>query len=961
MTQPRTPSVASRTLMRESTTTASPQRWAALMQPTSSPNQCSEKRPRPTMLKPRSRCVSRCANASPERARSSGEWLAGSGHSPNGGPAMWRIDVVSGFSMSDVRFSSIGSLGGYLGSRVLIQHRGVSRRLPETGIFIGDFENCEDLDFEQASASAYATMFEDLADEDELRYKWQQALKQGMPAPLPQYDPSVNEWASLPNGTELHRQAYLVMSGMDADTYVPFEKNLASALGMPGLCAIVGWVDQGVGRQGERSSRAFTLITATGPVPATPMDLAAPPTGQNKACSWALAAMMNRAFDANRIKRPEVLSALPLTEPSSRQHIWRITLRLLGGATLADIRKASASIASSLGVPWLRVEPNPDGCIIVAGGLPHLRTVQLRQPEVNQAYVTRLNWEHAFLASGVSGNGGLLPKLVSVDHEPENTDVEILDFELPDGLDVKSVRAVAKDKLRPATNNEFVEIRAGVSGAKSMRVLACEKDPMPTMAPYRFDFPAQPYAPIPLGTLPSGRTETVDFKNDPHMVIVGGSGGGKSVAAQAIMFGALKTGGQVVVVDVQKQAADFRFATDYCASVCTTIAEARSALEAVYEEIKRRAKLNAAHGVGSSRDLPDPPPSMYVFVDEFMGLITAPRPSTVKEIDPDLEAARLEQQANYEAKRRIAFLTGRVAAEARSADVHLVLMTQKLVSKTLPPELIDLRTNAARIILGKASYGDLMAALREPDAAPDRGDTIPKGRALWESTEAQPVQVQFWFATQAEFGAGLKALDLPAPMVLDVEAFKPRVQAPGGFTILDEATSQPAGSEFEGPEIVVDLGNLDLDLGDLGDLGDLDLGSESDSELGLLDFAVIGEEAAVEPLTEPQEGYEAAQDPETGPEAAQSAPEALEPPQEPQSAPEAPQPPSEAPKAAQLPPPPPARPHVPRRHTASGDRAPLTLSQRLLHDPETPSTPEPGADTEVDGETEPASDLNWMY
>jgi hypothetical protein len=255
----------------------------------------------------------------------------------------------------------------------------------------------------------------------------------------------------------------------------------------------------------------------------------------------------------------------------------------------------------------------------------------------------------------------------------------------------------------------------------------------------------------------------------------------------------------------------------------------------------------------------------------------------------------------------------------------------------------------------------LMAALREPDAAPDRGDTIPKGRALWESTEAQPVQVQFWFATQPEFGAGLKALDLPAPMVLDVEAFKPRVQAPGGFTILDEATSQTAGSEIEGPEIVVDLGNLDLDLGDLGDLGDLDLGSESDSELGLLDFAVIGEEAVVEPPTEPQEGYEATQDPETGPEAAQSAPEALEPPQEPQSVSEAPQPPSAAPQAAQLPPPPPARPHAPRRHTASGDRAPLTLSQRLLHDPETPSTPEPGADTEVDGETEPASDLNWMY
>lgn len=186
--------------------------------------------------------------------------------------------------------------------------------------------------------------------------------------------PSVNEWASLPNCIELHRQAYLVMSGMDADTYVPFEKNLASALGMPGLCAIVGWVDQGVGRQGERSSRAFILLTATGPVPATPMDLAAPPTGQNKNTSWALAAMMNRAFDANRISAPEVLSCIsPSTEPSSR-HTFGGSRCGSGGATRPTFAKPRRRSHPRLGCARLRVEPNPDGCIIVA------RRSHLQQP-----------------------------------------------------------------------------------------------------------------------------------------------------------------------------------------------------------------------------------------------------------------------------------------------------------------------------------------------------------------------------------------------------------------------------------------------------------------------------------------------------------------------------------------------------------------------------------------------------
>lgn len=35
------------------------------------------------------------------------------------------------------------------------------------------------------------------------------------------------------------------------------------------------------------------------------------------------------------------------------------------------------------------------------------------------------------------------------------------------------------------------------------------------MAPYRFDFPAQPYAPIPLGTLPVGQPRPLTSRTTP--------------------------------------------------------------------------------------------------------------------------------------------------------------------------------------------------------------------------------------------------------------------------------------------------------------------------------------------------------------------------------------------------------------------------------------------------------------
>jgi hypothetical protein len=61
----------------------------------------------------------------------------------------------------------------------------------------------------------------------------------------------------------------------------------------------------------------------------------------------------------------------------------------------------------------------------------------------------------------------------------------------------------------------------------------------------------------------------------------------------------------------------------------------------------------------------------------------------------------------------------------------------------------------SRILLGRASWGDRVAALRSPDDAPPLEGEIPKGRGLFETTASTARVVQGWYASQPELAAGL--------------------------------------------------------------------------------------------------------------------------------------------------------------------------------------------------------------
>ena len=327
-----------------------------------------------------------------------------------------------------------------------------------------------------------------------------------------------------------------------------------------------------------------------------------------------------------------------------------------------------------------------------------------------------------------------------------------------------------------------------------------------------------------------------------------------SVTGQVIMSGCLLSGAEIAIIDKQKSGADFMFAKPWAFGWADTTDDASALMKAVYAEVQRRAKLNAQHGVGAAKDLPENvrPKPWYVFVDEFAGLIEKPpKPSSRPEMDPELEADRVAELENYNAVMTFRSMTQKIAAEARSADVHLVLMTQKL-SSTMLDGLSNLKNNLARILLGKASAGDRASALRDPFNAPSLGEIIPKGRGLFEPNEGATQIIQAWFAPQSDYSTHLEGRVPKSGFVLDVDPFRPKKIDTGGVDITAEVIEgELEVEELEGIELEMDdfdLGELVLDDFDLTEVEvDPDTAEEPEAEL-MVDLV---DDTDAEPETEP--------------------------------------------------------------------------------------------------------------
>jgi len=660
---------------------------------------------------------------------------------PEPGPVAWRSTWAwpSGPDLADIR-PLRADIAASLGCEVLVDERAGA-------IFFGDLSS-------QSIGPEDKVYLGHLAEEDEWAERWSNVLKLSVNAPTPQWE--TERQAVLADGTVLYRLAFVTRVGVDPSEFARLEPKLATTLGAAPWVAVCGW--PGEGRPGERHPQAFVVYWADAAPPAPPEALLASP-----GAAWVLSGALNLAFDAARLARPEVIAARSLTTPGSLPVLWEVVLRLHGGVTMSDVVTKVPVLRQVLGTSWLAVEPTSQGATLLMGASPHSKTLSLSSKH-DRLRLLGSEWQMAWSAAGLKGVEGHRPRLVSVSTLAGNQAVESLDFVLPAGVDVSLVR-MALPKVAAAMGYAWLEQRPSQLGPGGLRLLAAEVSPLPDMAPFDFSVPVDWSAGLALATGIEGEVVRFSPMESPHLLLAGSTGSGKSSAAQSLLWGAAASDAVVVVVDPVKAGADFSFVRPYCAAFATNVLEAASVLDLVLAEVARRRTANAAAGVGSWADLEVPPKPLVVMVDEFTSLVAPVAVSAIKAAGNFASSDELKElEAEAAARTSISMAIARIAREARSARVTLVLATQRLSAAMLDrmPGAEDLKINLARALLGRASFTERQVALRAPTEAHEMGDYTPKGRGWFEPLSAPPMLVQFWWAPQATLAAEL-AIRRPAP------------------------------------------------------------------------------------------------------------------------------------------------------------------------------------------------------
>lgn len=661
--------------------------------------------------------------------------------------------------------------------------------------------------------------------EDEWITVWKATAKTDVNPPVIVHQGTAR--AELADGTVIDQHAFAARQGMDPMEYATpgVERKLTTAVNGATFMAVTGWVTSG-SRAGDRHGSAFAVYSSTSRVPSTP-DALAPARGDGP--KWVLTGHVNRAFDHVRQSRPQIVSVRCLTKSSARKHTWEISLRLYGGVAFGDVRTFGERLRQAFGSPWLRVADAPDGCLIYVGAKPDQN--DLASPRRDADRVVRLDWDQAWTDAKITGVGGRTPKILASDRMPANEKVHVLDFELPNGLDPKTIRE-AVPKLRTNTSSAYVQVDRGQHGANSIRVLTCADDPMPFPAPFNYEKAATAQRhEVFFGTGVSGDPCVLNIKELAHLLVVGLTGSGKSVFVQSLLSSwAMKPAedAEFYIIDIQKKGADFRFLSPYASGEAYTAREAEALMRAVYAKAAARLERNAELGVGNVADWETPPPQIVLVIDEFTSLITTENVSQKASDDPDLEADRQAVIADNAYRTNIGQFSGKFARELRAAGVTMVLATQQIKADTLKkiPGGDTMRAQLARVLLGKASWGEMAAALKQPNEAADLGEVVPQGRGLFETSMHNGTPIQGWFEpdpTRLTAAVAQARSKVPNGERIDIAPFLPKQvdQGPAVAAVAADAVRPESDEHLE----VVDLEMDDLEIS----LDDLEPGSDSEA------------------------------------------------------------------------------------------------------------------------------------
>lgn len=227
---------------------------------------------------------------------------------------------------------------------------------------------------------------------------------------------------------------------------------------------------------------------------------------------------------------------------------------------------------------------------------------------------------------------------------------------------------------------------------------------------------------LPIGLDGQGQWVDLDMSANPHSLIQGGTGAGKSVLLRTLMWGALARGWELAVVDVSKRGLDFRNFKPWVKEGgwgCANHEAAYNVIKSAYDEGQRRADILDELDTPKWLDLPVETRRKHGFrplmlvVDEATSLVTVEKPPTgLRPDDPE----RIAAQELAATQGRILTLLRKIARELRFVGVHLVVGTQQYRAEDFGSGALREQLGN-RVLLGRASRTAIGMAVMNVEAA----------------------------------------------------------------------------------------------------------------------------------------------------------------------------------------------------------------------------------------------------
>jgi FtsK/SpoIIIE family len=266
---------------------------------------------------------------------------------------------------------------------------------------------------------------------------------------------------------------------------------------------------------------------------------------------------------------------------------------------------------------------------------------------------------------------------------------------------------------------------------------------VPERAPY-MGSKNSPWNEIPMGLGAAGEVKW-DVSVAPHILICGGTGGGKSVTQRNIIFHCIQHSDRwrFLGVDLKRvELSPYKKYDDVVLGIARTLEDGVEVLRFARDEMMGRYEQIEQFGLDHFMKLPDPPFALMVMIDEAYMFMS---PEGVKTD---------EGKARDELHGEATTLIGEIARLGRAAGVHLVVATQRPDAKVIYGEIKE--NLAVRYAAGKMKSTASQMVLDSDGATRVPGHI--KGRAVM-SINGDEVQLQGYFAENKWIDEYLNSLE----------------------------------------------------------------------------------------------------------------------------------------------------------------------------------------------------------